>query len=129
MGYVFDQETLPKMVAAKPGRQRIFFVREELAEGDRPYSVGGKRRRGTPKARIRPGATSSSQQLALPTRPPTVANSLPGLSQAPRRPRNIGRFPLGGLAPRKPLRARNSVFSPLREIRPITGQGSEIPRW
>jgi mannose-6-phosphate isomerase-like protein (cupin superfamily) len=31
MGYVFDQETLPKLVAAKPGRERIFFVTPELA--------------------------------------------------------------------------------------------------
>jgi hypothetical protein len=26
MGYVFDQETLRKLVAAEPGRERIFFV-------------------------------------------------------------------------------------------------------
>jgi mannose-6-phosphate isomerase-like protein (cupin superfamily) len=32
MGYVFDQETLPKLVAAKPGRERIFFVSPQLAE-------------------------------------------------------------------------------------------------
>ena len=31
MGYVFDEETLPKLVAAKPGRERIFFVNPELA--------------------------------------------------------------------------------------------------
>ncbi len=39
MGYVFDQETLPKLVAAKPGRERIFFVTPELA-GHREFLCG-----------------------------------------------------------------------------------------
>ena len=34
MGYVFDQETLPKLVAVVPGRERIFFVNPELAGHD-----------------------------------------------------------------------------------------------
>lgn len=31
MGYVFDQETLPKLVSVTPGRERVFFVSPELA--------------------------------------------------------------------------------------------------
>jgi hypothetical protein len=31
MGYVFDQETLLQLVAAEPGRERIFFVTPEPA--------------------------------------------------------------------------------------------------
>ena len=34
MGYVFDQETLPKLVSVTPGRERIFFVNPELAGHD-----------------------------------------------------------------------------------------------
>lgn len=34
MGYVFDQERLPKLVAVTPGRERIFFVSPELAGHD-----------------------------------------------------------------------------------------------
>ena len=33
MGYVFDEETLPTLVAVTPGRTRTFFVSPELAEG------------------------------------------------------------------------------------------------
>ena len=39
MGYVFDQETLPRLVAAKPGRERIFFVNPALA-GHRDFLTG-----------------------------------------------------------------------------------------
>jgi mannose-6-phosphate isomerase-like protein (cupin superfamily) len=39
MGYVFDQETLPKLVAAKPGRERVFFVSPDLA-GHRDFLTG-----------------------------------------------------------------------------------------
>jgi mannose-6-phosphate isomerase-like protein (cupin superfamily) len=39
MGYVFDEETLPRLVAAKPGRERIFFVNPELA-GHRDFLTG-----------------------------------------------------------------------------------------
>lgn len=31
VGYVFDQEELPKLVAVVPGRERIFFVNPDLA--------------------------------------------------------------------------------------------------
>jgi mannose-6-phosphate isomerase-like protein (cupin superfamily) len=34
MGYVFDQTTLPKLIAARPGRERIFFVTPGLAGHD-----------------------------------------------------------------------------------------------
>ena len=34
MGYVFDQETLPKLVSVTPGRERIFFVTPDLAGHD-----------------------------------------------------------------------------------------------
>jgi mannose-6-phosphate isomerase-like protein (cupin superfamily) len=39
MGYVFDQEKLPKLVAVTPGRERIFFVNTELA-GHRGFLAG-----------------------------------------------------------------------------------------
>jgi len=39
MGYVFDEETLPKLVAAKPGRERIFFVNPAPA-GHRDFLTG-----------------------------------------------------------------------------------------
>jgi mannose-6-phosphate isomerase-like protein (cupin superfamily) len=34
MGYAFDQETLPKLVSVTPGRERVFFVSQELAGHD-----------------------------------------------------------------------------------------------
>jgi mannose-6-phosphate isomerase-like protein (cupin superfamily) len=39
VGYVFDQRTLPKLVAVTPGRERIFFVNPELA-GHRDFLAG-----------------------------------------------------------------------------------------
>ncbi len=39
MGYVFDEATLPKLVAVTPGRERIFFVNPDLA-GHRAFLTG-----------------------------------------------------------------------------------------
>jgi mannose-6-phosphate isomerase-like protein (cupin superfamily) len=39
VGYVFDRETLPKLVAVTPGRERIFFVNPDLA-GHRDFLIG-----------------------------------------------------------------------------------------
>ena len=39
MGYVFDKETLPKLVAVTPGRERTFFVNPDLA-GHRDFLTG-----------------------------------------------------------------------------------------
>ncbi len=39
MGYVFDQERLPKLVSVTPGRERTFFVNPELA-GHRAFLAG-----------------------------------------------------------------------------------------
>jgi mannose-6-phosphate isomerase-like protein (cupin superfamily) len=34
MGYIFHQDTLPKLVSVVPGRERIFFVNKELTKID-----------------------------------------------------------------------------------------------
>src|SRR5579871_686538 len=39
MGYVFDEQTLPRLRAATAGRERIFFVTPELA-GHRDFLTG-----------------------------------------------------------------------------------------
>ena len=34
MAYIFDQDELPKLVSAVPGRERVFFVNRELTKMD-----------------------------------------------------------------------------------------------
>ena len=34
MAYIFDQDELPKLVSAVPGRERVFFVNKELTKMD-----------------------------------------------------------------------------------------------
>lgn len=34
MAYIFHEDTLPKLIAAVPGRERTFFVNQELANTD-----------------------------------------------------------------------------------------------
>ncbi|MEI6281523.1 MAG: cupin domain-containing protein [Alphaproteobacteria bacterium] len=48
MAYIFDEKTLPRMLGASGGRERIFFVNKELANTDNMlagvmhYDVGAK---------------------------------------------------------------------------------------